>query len=135
MKAAVLLQGDPRFCKEFDLFLENLKGFDQVDYFIYLWENNTPTADLLQGDGHCVVAPAWQRVDRIWALQKFHDLLPPGHRVVALELGNQDDVAYTPVTENFAQETRQGNVWHAVARPHCSADRRPRAMSAGRRRL
>ena len=32
MKAAVLLQGDPRFCKEFDTFLENLKGFDQVDY-------------------------------------------------------------------------------------------------------
>ena len=55
MKAAVLIQGDARFCREFDLFLENLKGFDQVDYFMYLWKNNYTTADLLGRNGHVVV--------------------------------------------------------------------------------
>lgn len=111
MKAAVLLQGDPRFCQEFDMFLENLKGFDQVDYFMYMWEHNTPTANLLNGDGHQVVAPAWQELNRIKALQRFQELLPKGHRVVALELGNQHDIEWQQVTENFAPETRQGNVW------------------------
>ena len=64
MKAAILLQGDPRFCAEFDLFLENLKGFDQVDYFMYMWEDSPSTVDLLGNSGHQVVAPAWQHINK-----------------------------------------------------------------------
>lgn len=111
MKAAVLLQGDPRFCSEFDLFLENLKEFDQVDYFMYMWEDNYPTADLLGNTGHQVVAPVWQHINRDWALNKFKEFLPEGHRVVSLELANQHNVTTYPINENFAQETRKDNVW------------------------
>jgi len=47
MKAAILIQGDPRFCSEFDLFLKNLQGFDQVDYFMYMWKDSPSTVNLL----------------------------------------------------------------------------------------
>ena len=111
MKVAVLIQGDPRFCSEFDLFLENLQECDQVDYFMYLWENNTPTANLAAGEGHQVVAPSWRRVNRSWALNKFLNNLPSHHRVVNLTLANQDSIVHETLTENCAQETRQANVW------------------------
>ena len=111
MKAAILLQGDPRFCAEFDLFLKNLKGFDQVDYFMYMWEDNPSTVDLLGNSGHQVVAPTWQHIDKNWALEKFKNLLPEHHKIVSLELADQNSVETFPITENFAQETRQQNVW------------------------
>ena len=111
MKAAVLLQGDPRFCVEFDRFLENFQECDQVDWFMYLWENNTSTANLAAGDGHRVVADSWQHVNRDRALQRFAEYLPSHHRVVNLALGDQNSVVHEPLTENFAQETRQANVW------------------------
>ena len=110
MRAAVLLQGDPRFCKEFDYFLENLKGFDQVDYFMYFWENNPPTAEILQNPGHIITSPFWQKVDKEAALKKFEELLPKHHKVVKLELGDQNSVMLHRVDKNFALETRQPNV-------------------------
>jgi hypothetical protein len=111
MKAAVLIQGDSRFCAEFDRFLENLKDFDQVDYFMCLWRNNYQTADLLNGSGHQVVAPSWHNLHEDWVLNKFRQELPQGHRVVGLQLVDQDTVPIHRVSENFAQETRQENVW------------------------
>ena len=111
MLAAILLQGDPRFCSEFDQFLENLKGFDQVDYFLYMWEDNFPTAELLANGGHQVVAPAWQHIDKEWALNKFKELLPAGHTIVTLELADQSSVKTFPIESNFAVETRQDNLW------------------------
>jgi hypothetical protein len=111
MKTAILLQGDPRFCKEFDLFLENLKGFDQVDYFIYFWENNYATADLIGSRGHQIVAPFWQQVDRENALKKFKKCLPPGHTIVSFQLANQEDILITPITENICRSTNFSNMW------------------------
>jgi hypothetical protein len=40
MKIAVLIAGQPRFTKEFDHFFENLKNYDQLDFFFYLWTVN-----------------------------------------------------------------------------------------------
>lgn len=111
MRAAVLIQGDSRFCSEFDLFLKNLQGFDQVDYFLCLWKNNYHTAELLSNAGHQVVAPAWYNLNEDWVLAKFRENLPENHRVVRLELVDQSTVPTTIVTENFAVETRQENVW------------------------
>lgn len=111
MRVAVLLQGDPRFCSEFDLFLENLVGADQVDWFMYLWADNAPTANLLAGTGHKVVAPCWQKINRDWALAKFKEYFPSHHQVAGLELGDQNIVPVHQITKNFAQETVQSNVW------------------------
>jgi hypothetical protein len=111
MKVAVLIQGDSRFCAEFDQFLENLKGFDQVDYFMCLWRNNYQTANLLNGTGHQVVAPCWQNLNEEWVLEKFQKELPEGHKLVKLKLIDQESVPTHTVSSNFAQETRQENVW------------------------
>lgn len=111
MRVAILLQGDPRFCSEFDVFLKNLEGYEQVDWFMFMWKDSPPTANLLAGTGHQVVAPAWQHVDKDSALNRFKELLPSNHRVVTLELADQNSVKTFPVTENFATETIQSNVW------------------------
>jgi hypothetical protein len=118
MKAAVLIQGDSRFCAEFDLFLENLKGFDQVDYFMCLWKNNYQTANLLNGAGHQVVSPSWHNLTEDWVLNKFRQELPQGHRIIKLQLIDQDSVPVQLVTENFAKETRQENVWKMLYSLH-----------------
>jgi hypothetical protein len=111
MKVAVILQGEPRFCEEFDLFLKNLTGYSTVDYFMYFWKNNESTASFIGSSGHQVVSPFWQNVDKEKALEKFKQLLPDNHRVIALELGDQSLVPIHEITENYAQETIQSNVW------------------------
>ncbi len=111
MRVAILLQGEPRFCSEFDLFLQNLIGFDRADWFMYLWKDSPQTSNLLGGEGHQVVAPCWQHIERDWALKKFKELFPPNHNVAALELADQNAVPNFHITENYAQETIQPNVW------------------------
>jgi len=111
MRIAILLQGEPRFCSEFDLFLQNLIGFSRADWFMYLWKDSPSTSNLLSSEGHQVVAPCWQHIDRDWALKKFRQLLPSNHNIAALELGNQNTVPIFHVTENCASETIQPNVW------------------------
>jgi hypothetical protein len=111
MKAAVLLQGEPRFCAEFDLFLQNLTGYDQVDWFMYLWENNNPTANLMSSHGHRVVAPYWQTISKESALDKFKQFLPAGHNVVSLELADQSLVPIIRVESNKCETVIFENVW------------------------
>lgn len=111
MKAAVLLQGEPRFCAEFDLFLQNLTGYDQVDWFMYLWENNNPTANLMSSHGHRVVAPYWQNISKESALDKFKQFLPAGHNVVSLELADQSLVPIIRVESNKCETVIFENVW------------------------
>jgi hypothetical protein len=111
MKIAVLLQGDPRFCSEFDQFLTNLTGYSQVDWFMYLWKDNAPSANLLSSQGHKIVSPAWQTVDKQWALDKFKKFLPQGHQVVALELGEQQLVPVVDIKSNICQTVIIENVW------------------------
>jgi hypothetical protein len=111
MKVAVLIQGDPRFCKEFDLFLENLVGYDQIDWFFYLWEKSPPTANLVGGSGHHIVAPSWQHITKEWAYNKIQNFLPDGHYIAGLALDDQDRLTFKEVNDNFAKETIQSNVW------------------------
>lgn len=111
MRVAVLLQGDPRFCAEFDQFLENLKGCDQVDWFMFLWKNNNPTANLLSSHGHKIVAPCWHTVDKEWALSRFQEFFPKEHNVVSLELGDQDSVPITNIDSNKCPTVITENVW------------------------
>jgi len=111
MRIAGILQGDPRFCAEFDLFLERLIGFDQVDWFCYFWKSSPQTANLVGGSGHHIVSPFWQDLSIESACERFISLLPANHRLAAMELADQDQVPTHTVTENYAQETIQSNVW------------------------
>jgi hypothetical protein len=40
MRIAIQLSGEPRFTIGFQSFLENLKGYDHADWFVYLTNNN-----------------------------------------------------------------------------------------------
>ena len=111
MKIAVLLQGDPRFCLEFDHFLEKLSGYDQVDWFCYLWGDNDTTSFLVNGSGHRVIAPAWQQPDPVWALNKLQSNLPANHTVVGFTLAEQKHLSWPPILINYASESQQPNVW------------------------
>lgn len=111
MKVAVLLQGEPRFCAEFDYFLENLSEYDSVDYFVCTWKQSNADASTLGSHGHKLVAPAWQNIDHNWAVEKFKELLPAGHKLVHLDLIDQNTIQKEPITSNAAVETSQPNVW------------------------
>jgi hypothetical protein len=111
MKVAVLLQGEPRFCAEFDQFLENLSEYDSVDYFICTWKNSDVDGRILASQGHRIVPPSWQNIDYNWAIEKFKELLPAGHQVINLDLIDQNSIQKEPITNNAAVETVQSNVW------------------------
>jgi hypothetical protein len=111
MRVAVILQGEPRFCREFDLFVQNLQGADRVDYFAYLWQQSPNTSHLVGGHGHIVTAPNWQNVDLHWAVKKFQDNLPVGHQLAKITLANQDGLNFYQPTENYAVETIIPNAW------------------------
>ena len=111
MRVAVLIQGEPRFCAEFDHFIKKLDGCDNVDWFFYLWKTSPATSNILGSTGHELVAPSWQNIDIGWAADKLKENLPAGHRIVALMLGDQSLIQHPEITTNYAKETIQSNVW------------------------
>jgi len=111
MRVAVLLQGEPRFCAEFDQFLENLSDYDSVDYFICTWKQSNTDASILGSHGHKLVSTNWQNIDYDWTISKFKELLPAGHTLVHLDLIDQNTIQHEPLTNNIAVETVQSNVW------------------------
>ena len=84
MKAAVLISGEPRFCAEFDQLVDTLKGFDQIDWYFYLWERSQNTHNQV------AVSNSWLNVSgEDWAKETIQNNLPQGHRVAGLELVDQ----------------------------------------------
>lgn len=110
MRIAVILYGEPRFCKEFDLFLERLKGYDQADYFIHIWGKSQSVSNYHRTRGSILVAEPWQNVDREWALNKLRTSLPANSNVVDLTLGDQSAVPI-PDMPNRDAETNLENMW------------------------
>ena len=88
-KAAVLISGEPRFCTEFDHIINNLKGFDQIDYYFYIWNKSNPHPN------YDVIAPSWFNIESAqWAVDKIQSNLPAGHYVAGLELVDQTQFQY-----------------------------------------
>lgn len=96
MKVAVLISGQPRFCAEFDLFLYNLQGYDQIDWFFYMWKENKPP----YAQGYDLVAPSWQIINKDWALEKITSYLPSSHHVVNFELDSDEELVFPDVPRN-----------------------------------
>jgi hypothetical protein len=40
MRVAVLISGQPRFNNDFNMLLSNLKNYDRLDFFFYLWNSD-----------------------------------------------------------------------------------------------
>lgn len=107
MKIAILIQGEPRFCKEFDVFLENLKDTKhEYDWYFWLWGPN-PGPEV---HGFNLIADCWRNYSAEWATEKLQSLLPPNHKVIRVEVHPQTDLTF-PVITNKAGETNQTNVW------------------------
>lgn len=110
MKVAVLVQGEPRFCQEFDFFLENLVGYDQVDWFFYLWKKSDPFQSVQGTDGHVLVADRWQDIDLNWAIGKLQNNLPQNHYVAGIELADQYALPI-PIIKRKLNCGNVANVW------------------------
>ena len=86
MRVAVQISGAPRFCRDFDLFLEKLKNYSNVDWFFYLWKEN-PFPEVNNRE---LVADSWRSIPNVeWATSKIQENLPGGHTIRILELADQ----------------------------------------------
>jgi len=111
LKVAVLIQGEPRFCREFDFFLENLVGYDQVDWFFYLWKTSSPFQTVQGTDGHVLVADPWQNIDLNWAIGKLQSNLPENHYVAGIELADQHTLPIPIIKRKIGYGVNVANVW------------------------
>lgn len=91
MKIAVLLSGSPRFCSEFDSFIDNVVGFEQIDYYCLFWKNNQ-RPDKLGYPNQVLVPESWRIIDKEWAQSKITSNLPEKHRLVKLETYNDENI-------------------------------------------
>lgn len=106
MRAAIIVSGNPRFCEEFDLFLENLKDYDEVDWFFQLWKDSPP----VDSYGYDLVAPCWQQIDHTYASTRLREFLPADHNIVAIEIGDRDEVPSPEITHTDGA-TLVKNIW------------------------
>ena len=110
MKVAVLISGEPRFCTNFDKFMECIKNYNQVDYYIYIWKHNPQEYAVKNMK---LIGDPWITVDYNWALKtlKKH-IIQPNHSLKTFKLGNQEDFPEPVIDVPKADETRPRNVWY-----------------------
>lgn len=102
MKVAVLVSGNQRFSKDLDDFLINIKNYDRMDWFFYLW-NNTHEQDRR-------INPNWPAND--WA--KVYDIirrnLPEHHNIIDLRIRDQPEFDHSKYF-NTIPIANKINVW------------------------
>ena len=107
MRVAITVAGEPRFCEEFDHFLDKLTGFDQIDWYFFLWKESYPHPFYKSN----LIAPNWRVIDQDWATQKITENLPANHRLAKLVLADQKDYESPPVSGNIGYQVNVYNVW------------------------
>lgn len=104
MRVAATISGQPRFTKDFDVFLENLIDYDEVDWFVYLWNNFEENER---------VPPFMNNPDN-WnestIRKRFEENLPPNHRVVYFEIHEAPSYTVTRPL-NLTPWTSPAGVW------------------------
>jgi hypothetical protein len=110
MRVAILISGQPRFSREFDVFLEKLIGYDQVDWFFYLWKSNSPTTFTLNSHGHNLIPPMWQNIDEEQAIKKLKKNLPKNHYVAGFGL-SEEEVVIIPKIDESSDTPYNNNIW------------------------
>lgn len=93
MKVAILIAGEPRFCGQLDSFIDNLRGFDQADWFFFLWDETHMKYSVMQ------VPEKWARIpSREWAVNTIQEKFPSNHRIADLALSQQSLAPEGPVS-------------------------------------
>jgi len=77
MRVAILFSGQPRFRKSLDDLVKNIIGYDQLDWYFYLWNNSYHR---LHYEPIPLVPPPWMNIaSREWAVETIRNKLvwPP----------------------------------------------------------
>lgn len=106
MRVAMLIPGEPRFCREFDSFLDNLRGYTSIDWFVWLWQSSQSEVDR----GVDVVAPSWRSLNHAAAHARLVKLLPQGHTLASLTIADRSHFP-PPQVHNKAGETNVARMW------------------------
>jgi hypothetical protein len=94
MKVAILVSGEPRFCRELTVFQSRLVGFDSADWFVSVWSQSPKRSDYWRSQGSELVAPNWLNPTAAWAQERIALNLGPGHRLAQLELVDQQQLVF-----------------------------------------
>lgn len=105
-RVAAVLAGEPRFCAEFDLFLQSLKNYTSVHWYMYFWNNSQAGGT----HGFDLVAEKWLAPQYSWAVAKISENLPQGHSLARLVLADRTAVQI-PQVVNQARETNVTRMW------------------------
>lgn len=110
MKVAILISGSPRFNKDFDTFVNGLQGVDQVDWFCHLWKYNPPP-DKLGYENYTLVSDFWRNVDQAKAQEKILENLPSNHKLIKLEIYNNNLIEYPEVPGEQMHHINFKSIW------------------------
>lgn len=74
MRVAILFSGQPRFRQSLDDLVKNIIGYNQLDWYFYLWNNSYHR---LHYDPIPLVPPPWMNItSREWAVESIKSKLP-----------------------------------------------------------
>ena len=93
MRIAIQLSGQPRFTGDFDLFLKNLTGYEQADWFCYITNNNADVPAFKLPVDH------WKTFDQKLAIDKIQSHLPPNNFIRSFEISDCEQVALPNVPD------------------------------------
>ena len=84
MKLAILISGEPRFCRPLEEHIENLKGYDEIDWYFYLWKETSH----YRLDLPPLVPKSWENIPSSeWAFETIHNRMPKNNRIARCILG------------------------------------------------
>ena len=97
MRIAIQLSGQPRFTQDFNLFLQNLIGYDSADWFIYLSNNNhtQPAKDGVKFSKY------WEDFDEDWAINKISSNLPKNNVIKRFKISDSHLQQWPEVKDPF----------------------------------
>ena len=99
MKIAILLPGQPRFTGDLDLFLSNLKGYSQADWFCYLSNNSSQVE---QKSDSIKIHSSWIDYDIEWARAKIISNLPSGHQLQDFAVSDSESKSWPEVVQKVS---------------------------------
>lgn len=102
MKIAILISGQPRFNREFNDLLDNLTGYNQLDFFFHLW-NSDP------GEIHWI-PPTWPK-DHDEIRSRIEKNLPDNSHIANLVILPQIDYKVTR-KYNLTPWSNPVNIWY-----------------------
>jgi hypothetical protein len=95
MRIAILLPGQPRFTEDFNLFLNNLKGYSQADWFVYISNNNTEIKSGVQ------IGDEWKHFEPSWAFEKIKSKLPANNYIQSFNISDVDQQSFPEITNLY----------------------------------